>query len=201
MPSFFISPAAAQEAPAEHSEAAPDALHTEVGHAEDGGHGGVFPPFDFATFPSQLLWLAITFGALYYMVSKVVVPQIGGILEHRRDRIAGDLGEAERLRQETDAAIAGYEQALAEARAKAGAIAQTTRADVAAEIGSKRQAVEAGLATKLADAELRIADIKGKALAEVDAIATETTEALVSALIGSGNTAEAAAAVAAERKV
>src|SRR5690606_21466156 len=80
---MFVTPGYAQEtAPAEGD------LHTETGVAHDAGHGEAsFPPFDSSTFPSQLLWLAITFGLFYLFLKKVVLPRIGGILEVRRDRI------------------------------------------------------------------------------------------------------------------
>ena len=57
----------------------------------------VFPPFDSSTFPSQLLWFALTFALLYYLMSKVALPRIAGILEDRRDRIASDLDLADPL--------------------------------------------------------------------------------------------------------
>ena len=60
----------------------------------------VFPPFDSTTFASQLLWFAITFALLYYLMAKVALPRIAGILEDRRDRIASDLDLAERLKRE-----------------------------------------------------------------------------------------------------
>ncbi|MEI2386496.1 F0F1 ATP synthase subunit B [Breoghania sp. JC706] len=161
--------------------------HTEVPH--DGGHGqALFPPFNGETFPSQLLWLAITFGVLYYMMSKMVLPRIGGILEDRRDRIANDIAEAGRLKQETEVAIASYEQALAEARQKASGIAQATRDKLAAETEAKRAAVEKDLNAKLEDAEKRIAGIKEAALADVGEIAGEATNALVETLLGKAPT-------------
>ena len=60
-------------------------------------------------------------------MSRVALPRIGSILEERDNRIAGDLAEAGRLKEESDAAIAAYEQALAEARQNAHAIAQKAR--------------------------------------------------------------------------
>ena len=190
---------AAHGAEAAHGAAPTEGTHSEVGH-EGGGHGGVFPPFDSQTFASQLLWLAISFGLLYWLVAKKIAPRIGGIIETRRDRIQGDLAEAERARAETDAAIAAYEQALAEAKGRAGAIAAETRDKVTKEVDARRHAAEAELSARLAAAETDIAVIKTKALAEVDGIATETTEAIVDALIGRGSRDEAATAVAAVRK-
>lgn len=194
-PAHAAEPAPAADA---HGAAPAEGTTTEVGH--EGGHEGVFPPFNSETFASQLLWLAITFGVLYWMVSKIVAPRIGSILEVRRDRIGADLAEAERMRAETDAAIAAYEQSLAEAKARAGAIATETREKVGKELDARRHAAEADLSARLATAEAEISAIKTKAMGEVDAIATETTEAIVAALIGGSSREEAAAAVAAARK-
>lgn len=173
--------------------------HTEVaGHG--GGHeaGGNFPPFDQSTFGSQLLWLAITFGLLYYLMSKVALPRIANILEVRRDRIASDLGEAERLKRETDEAIAAYEQSLAEARQKAHGIAQTAREQAKSDIEAKHAKVEADVAAKLAAAEEKISAVKDAAMGEIDGIAKSTTEAILDKIIGSGvadkDVAEAVAA-------
>ncbi|WP_321499138.1 F0F1 ATP synthase subunit B [Breoghania sp.] len=194
--------AQAQETHTNETSAASGATtaHTEVPH--DGGHEGVsFPPFDSSTFPSQMLWLAITFGLFYYMMSKMVLPRIGGILEDRRDRIASDLGEANRLKQETEAAIADYEQALAEARKKAQGIAQANRDKLAEESKAKREAIEEELNAKLAAAEERIAGIKSAVLADVGEIASETTNAVVESLLGKAPTkAETSKAVSAAMK-
>ena len=201
---LFITPAHAQETPAAPVVVVvPEAGHgeattTEVGHEAAGG--GVFPPFDSSTFASQILWLAITFGLLYWVISRIAAPRIASILEVRRDRIAGDLAEAERMRGETDAAVAAYEQSLAEAKQKAGVIATETRERVNRDLEARRHGVEADLSTKLADAEAKIGAIKSAAMAEVDAIATETTEAIVNALIGQGTRDEAASAVSTVRK-
>ena len=81
---------------------------------------GSFPPFDASTFASQILWLVITFGLFYLFMSRVVLPRIASILETRRDRIAQDLNEANRLKDEADQAFATYEQELADAFAAEG---------------------------------------------------------------------------------
>ena len=162
------------------------------------GASGAFPPFDSASFASQLLWLAITFGIFYLLMSRVAIPRISGILGVRRDRIARDLDEAQRLKEESDAALAAYEQELAEARNSAHAIAQEARDKAKAEADTKRNAVEAELNEKLASSEKKIADIKAKALGEVDGIASETVTQIVRELIGGTVTkADAAKAVTA----
>ena len=74
-----------------------ESVHQEVHQPQEGHHGG-FPPFESHTFGSQLLWLAITFGALYFLMSRIALPRVASILETRSDRIASDLGEAQRLK-------------------------------------------------------------------------------------------------------
>jgi F-type H+-transporting ATPase subunit b len=175
----------AHEAPPSDAHAPVEAHEgTEAHGGEHGGEHGAFPPFDPATFASQLIWLALSFGALYLLMSRVALPQIGGILEHRSNRIANDLAEAGRLKEETDAAIAAYEQALAEARQNAHAIGQKARDAMKAEIDADRARTEAGLQAKLDAAEARIADVKAQALKDVDTIAKDATETLLEVLLG-----------------
>jgi F-type H+-transporting ATPase subunit b len=165
---------------------------TEVSHEEK----VTFPPFDATNFASQLLWFAITFGALYLLMSRVALPQIGSILDKRRARIEGDLKEAGRLKGETDKAIAAYEAALSEAKTNAHAIAEETRAGIKTDIDGKRKAVEDELGAKMADAEARILKTKEAALGRVSEIAAETTAAVVTQLTGEASASDVQAAVA-----
>ncbi|MGN7292133.1 F0F1 ATP synthase subunit B [Rhizobium sp. SAFR-030] len=200
---MFVTPAYAQEgAPANgETHGAAGTVHTETGVAP-GEHGtGIFPPFDQSTYPSQLLWLVITFGLFYLVMQKVIVPRIGGILEHRHDRIAQDLDEASRLKAEADAAVETYEKELATARAKAGTIADTARDAAKVKASADRAAIEAELAEKLAAAEARIAEIKASAFAEVGAIAGDTASAIVDQLIGPKASADDVKAAVAAAKV
>ncbi len=180
----------------EHAiEGAADETHAEVGHEAP----TVFPPFDPTTFASQLLWLAIAFGFLYVLMSRSALPRIGSILEQRRVRIDGDLKEADRLRQETDRAIQAYEQALADARQRAHAIAEETRSSIRADIDGKRAAVEADLSRKVSEAEAAIQASKAQALKSVGEIAEDTAGELVRRITGeapSGNVRDAVAQAA-----
>ena len=162
---------------------------------------GAFPPFDPETFGSQLFWLAITFGLLYYLMAKVALPRIGTILEERNDRIADDLAEAEKLKQETDEAIATYEQALGEARQNAHGIAHAARDKAKAKIDANRNGIEADLGDKIKAAEAEIATASAGVLADLETISRDAAEALVQALVGGGvGKAEIAAAVDAAMK-
>ena len=184
----------AGEAATTAAQAGAAAGATEVHHPPGEAPAG-FPPFDSSTFASQILWLVICFGALYLVISRVAIPRIGGIIGARKDKIDGDLAEADRLRKETDKAIADYEAALAAARSKAHAIAQETRDANKAELDGKRATVEADLAHKVAVAEGAIQRAKTEALSKVDEIAADTAAALVSRLTGQVSADEARAAV------
>ena len=164
--------------------------------AHPGGHSEVFPPFDPASFTSQLIWLAITFAILYVVLSRVALPRIGGIIEDRKTRIDADLANAEASREKTDAAIASYEAALAEARRKAQAMAEQSRASIQSDIAARRAGVEAELAQRVTEAERRIQATKSEALGHVEDIAAETVAAVVAHLTGPVNQDEARAAVA-----
>lgn len=184
---MFIAPAFAQETEAEAPSGNHTVLYEEI-HSEVsvvGDTGGAFPPFDFSTYPSQLLWLAITFGLFYLFLKRVVVPHIGGIIEVRNDRIAQDLEQAATLKAESDAAIAAYEQELADARANATKIGQKARDEAKADAEAERKKVEADLESKLSEAEARIALVKDAAMSDVGQIAEETADAIVQELIGS----------------
>ncbi len=149
------------------------------------------PQLDFATWPPQIIWLLITFSILYLVISKFALPKIGGAIESRQNRIASDLDEAQRLKDDSEKAIAAYETALAEAKAKAHAIAQQTRDTLKAEIEAERATLDAQLNERLADAEARIAATKAEALKSVEQVASDAAGAIVSQLIGSKPTAAA----------
>ncbi|QPC86973.1 F0F1 ATP synthase subunit B [Mesorhizobium sp. NBSH29] len=190
---MFVTPGYAEEAPASVGG------ETHAG-VEAGNGGGSFPPFDPSTFPSQLLWLAITFGLFYLILQRAVLPRIGGILEVRSERIRQDLDQAGRLKEEADAAVAAYEQALAEARANANAIGQDARDSAKLDAEAERKRVETNLDKKLAEAEARISLIKSAAMKEVGTIAENTAAAIVQQLVnGKMDKATIAAAVKAAR--
>jgi F-type H+-transporting ATPase subunit b len=192
---MFITTAFADDA---QTNDATHGTNTETGVAHDDAHTGSFPPFESSSFASQLLWLAICFGIFYYLMSKVALPRISGILEVRRDRIAKDLEEANRLKGESDAAIAAYEQELAEAKTRAHTIGHDAREKAKAEAEAERAKVEKKLGDQLAKAEDNIAKLKAEALAEVDGIAKDTATTLISQLIdGKVTDAEVAKAVSA----
>jgi F-type H+-transporting ATPase subunit b len=155
-------------------------------------------PLDWAP---QLIWLVITFGILYLLMKWVALPKIGSVIEARQVRIAGDLEAADKLRRKTEEAIAAYEQALAEAKARAHGIAQEARNKLKDEVAAERAALERDLSAKSAEAEARIHQAKISALKDVNAVASETAAEIVHRLIGvAPSQPESSAAVAAVRK-
>lgn len=164
---------------------------TTTGTQAHGGEASAnFPPFNPATFAPQLVWLALTFTALYLIMSRKALPRIADVLEERANRIKRDLDAAERLKGETDKALATYEQALADAKGNASSIAKDTRARLAAEVDKDKAALDVKMNAKIAEAEARIAATKNKALASVNDIAVSTASAIVDRLIGHGATPE-----------
>jgi F-type H+-transporting ATPase subunit b len=147
------------------------------------GHGG-FPPFNTHTFPSQIVWLVITFVLFYALMAKWALPQVGRVIDNRQKRIAGDIAEAERLKEQSDAAVAAYETALADARARAQGIANETREKQAAAADAARKRIEDQLNVKLAEAEKAIAATKQAAKAQVRTVAEDAAAAIVERLIG-----------------
>lgn len=138
----------------------------------------------------QLIWLAITFLVLYYVLSKITLPKISSVLDERKNRIERDIAEGERLNNETQNAIAEYEQKLADARAKAGTMARETRDAVSADLEAKRTAAEAEDQARMAAAEKRISDMKAEAMAQVTTISTETAQELIKSLVGTDVSAD-----------
>jgi F-type H+-transporting ATPase subunit b len=138
-------------------------------------------PLDWAP---QLIWLVITFGILYLLMVYVALPRIGSVIEARADRIKKDLAEADRLRRETEEAIAAYEQALAEAKQKAHAIVEEGRTKLKEEIAAERAQLESQLAKKSAEAEKRIAEAKESAMRDVNTVAADVAADIVRQLIG-----------------
>jgi F-type H+-transporting ATPase subunit b len=154
--------------------------HTE----QPSGHKAAFPPFNKATFASQLFWLAIAFILLYALMAKVALPRVGAIIENRQKRIADDIADAGKLKTQSDEAIEAYEKALADARARAQAIANETRDKQAAAAETTRKKLEGELNAKLAEAEKTIAATKQAAMANVRGIAADAAKAIVERLIG-----------------
>ncbi len=167
-----------------HPTAAAGSHDVQTSTAEHGDTpGGSFTPFNSETFAPQLVWLVLTFTVLYVLMSRLVLPRIGEIIDERRERIQRDLDTAERLKADTDKAIANYEKAFADARGNAGSIARETREKLDAKVAQRQAAADADNAANIAAAEKSIQETRSKALANVDNIATDVAGAVIKQLI------------------
>ena len=177
----------------------PGAPEAQTGH-DAGGHKAGFPPFDSQTFPSQLLWFVVAFGALYLLMSKIALPRVGAALGVREDTIAGDLDRAASAQKQADDASKAYDKTLADARARAQAMGQDAAAKAAAETDARRKALEGELNVKLAAAEAQIAAAKVTAMGNVDQIARDAAASIVERLTGIAAPADAIASAVASAK-
>ena len=142
--------------------------------------GSAFPPFDPWHFPSQIFWLVVLFGSLYFIPSRFILPSIGNTLERRESTIASDLDEAARLNDEAlDAQKAG-EVSIAKAHAKARETADKARTKIDKELATETAKVDAEVDKKLAEAEARISELRADAMKNVESIAGDAAESVLS---------------------
>jgi F-type H+-transporting ATPase subunit b len=165
--------------------------------ATPAGHS-TFPPFQSVNFPSQLVWLAVTFVLLYVLMSRIALPRIAGILADRDKRIADDIAAANRFKEQSEAAHAAYEKALADARSRAQSIANATREQQATAAEATNKQLEAQLHERIAAAEQSITANRTSAMSNVGSIASDTAAAIVERLIGQTPAAHEVAAAVSE---
>ncbi len=158
-------------------------MATETTHVEDATHvaeaSSGLPQLDFSTWSSQIFWLIISFSLLYIVLWKLILPRIGTGINDRADRIADDLDAASGMQKESEQASDAYDRVMANAKAKAHNIAETTRKSVDADIAAEIEAAEAKFAVKQSAAEDRIGKIRNEALSKIDVVAQETTLAIL----------------------
>lgn len=142
------------------------------------------PQFDPSSFPSQIFWLVVTFAVLYFIMSKLVLPRVGIVLQERQEKIAEDLDRAAQLKKDAEEITATYEAALAEARAKAQALYRETADAMAANAAGKQQAAGAAIAARIAEAEQRIGAARTQAMAQIKTVAAEVAGAAIAKVAG-----------------
>ncbi len=187
---FEVADIAAPENPRSDHDAAPDAAPTEglgfgTEHAE-AGHGAKqgLPQLDTSTFASQIFWLIITFSFLYWVMSRIALPRLQGVILDRKNKIKGDLDEAAAAKRASEAALANYDKALGDARAKAVKMSDELRNKVQAEANAKSEATSKQLAADTQKAEARIAEMRTGAMSRLAVIARDTVAEIVEKLTG-----------------
>lgn len=170
-----------------------------AGAAHEAAKAGM-PQLDFSTFPNQIFWLLVTLSVIYFVLSRVALPRIGGTIANRKGTITADLSAAEELKQKAVAAEAAYNEALASARAEAGKIVAAAKADIQADLNKAIAKADAEIAAKSAESAKRIDEIRAGAVAAVETVAKDTAAELVAVLGGTADASAISAAVSARMK-
>ena len=169
---------------ADEEAAAGDATTATVEHTADHGGKATMPQLDPTYMHSQIFWLAVTFLALWAILSRTVLPRITTILENRQNKITQDLERAEKLGLEAEAARDHYEKALVESRTKAQALIAESAALMEKTSTARHNELTAKLDKQLTKAEADILSAKEDAMAKLTPIAKELTQEIVEKLTG-----------------
>ncbi len=161
---------------------------------------GGLPQMDTGTFPSQIFWLIVTFGLLFLVLWRITLPMIEGVIGDRRNRIDGDLGAAEKLRQQAAEALASYEAGLSGARSRAHQILDDNRKSINAELETQKAGAGAETQALVRQAEERIAADRARALGSLRPAAAEAAVAIVERLTGARVNSEEATKLIAEQQ-
>ena len=163
---------------------------TEAAHGQESGG---LPQLQFQHWGGQIVWLVLIFAVLYVVLSKALLPRVSGAIETRGAKIAGDIADARRLKDEAEVQARAAAAEVAEARAKAQKTAADAKAKASAEAAERQAKEEAVLAEKLAAAEASIQAARDTAMSQVRVVAQDAAGAIVAKLTGK-------AASAAEQK-
>ena len=162
------------------------------------------PQLNFSTFPSQLIWLVITFAALLILMSRVSLPRISQVLAERQHKIDDNLKKAESFKEEAEIAAAAYTKAQADARADAYAIIVETHKSITDNMNAKKAELSKEIETEIKAAEERIFDAKKIAMAGIADLSTEvaisTTEKISGELLTKKEVGKIIAKVLEERQ-
>lgn len=154
-----------------------------------------FPPFNPNYWESQAFWLLVSFGLLYFILSRFILPKFANTIERRSSRIASDLDEAARLNDEAAEAQQALEIAMAKARNEARETAAKTQSQIDATMRDRTEQADAAIDAKLVEAEEKITALRASAMEKVEDIATEAAQALTARLGATITSGEARKAV------
>ena len=167
---------------------------TEAAHGEGGGAG--LPQFEFQHWFGQIVYLIFLFAILYWLMAKVFVPRLRGVIDQRASTIAGAVAAARQVQAEAASQADIAKAEVAEARASSRSLATAVRTRVTQEANARAAAEEAVVSDRIAEAETAIGKTRDAAMTNVAAIAADTAAAMVQRLTGKAPTAvEAATAV------
>ena len=144
--------------------------------------GAGLPQLDISTWPSQLFWLVVLFTVGYILMSRVVTPRIGKVLEERRTKLDDDLGKARTVSAEAARIRAEYEADLDTARSAAAETAKHAAAEATKQAEARESKIAKKLAEKVAKADAKLAVARSNAMANLNNIAADAALAAVAQL-------------------
>ena len=133
---------------------------------------------------SQIFWLILTFGILYLVLSKIVLPKISENLETRKSQIVENIETAEKQRKESEQKIKEYNKIINDSKIEAKNYFNQNRAKILKDIDIKKKDLENQINTEINKAEIEIQDFKNKTPEKINKIAIETSADLINQLIG-----------------
>ena len=148
--------------------------------AESGGMPQLNPEF----WISQIFWLIITFGILFIVLTKVILPKISDNLETRKSQILENIETADKQKEESQKKIDEYEKIILESKLKAKSYFNEAREKILDDINKKRAALEKDLDEEISEVEKELSDLKNKSGEKINKIAAETSAELIKELIG-----------------
>jgi F-type H+-transporting ATPase subunit b len=152
----------------------------EVFGAESGGMPQLNPEF----WISQIFWLTFTFGILYVVLSKLILPKISANLELRRSQIQENIEAAERQRKNSETKLKEYDNFISRSKLEAKNIFKDAREKAIKNINSKRENLNNQINQEITKVEQEIGLLKKTAPEKINKIAIETSSELIKKLIG-----------------
>jgi len=187
-----VPPAVTHDAP--HSVAVADThASTEAAHGEGGGG---LPQFEFQHWFGQIVYLVLLFGLLYWLMAKVFVPRLRGVIDQRAATISDAVSAARLVQAEAAGQAEAAKAEVEAARASSRSTAAAAKARVTEQANARAGQEEAVVNARIAEAETAIGKTRDAAMVHVGTIASDTVVSIVDRLTGKAPTAaEAAAAV------
>ena len=155
-------------------------LTSLVESSESGGMPQLNPEFWF----SQIFWLIITFGVLFIVLSKLILPKISANLEARKSQILENIGAAEKQKEASENIIKEYEKIILDSKNEAKNYFNKAREQILKDIDKKRKTLKNEINEEIKKAEKEIVDLKNKSPEKINKIVVETSSDLVKQLIG-----------------
>ena len=152
----------------------------EVFGAESGG----MPQLNTEFWISQIFWLTITFGVLYIILSKLILPKISLNLELRKSQIQDNIEAAEKQRENSEAKLKEFDDIITKSKLRAKNIYQEAREKAFKEINLKRESLDKQIEEEIKKVEQEIKLLKKSAPGKINKIAIESASELVKELIG-----------------